>query len=221
MPFPFHERGTRLLNAPQVDELALAGDGHLLAVLPLDLQAFEVGVDNAVVEASHLAVLVRGAVPDVDFAHEATRGDEVVCLVAEFTLHEILIEVLGAQDLDVAVYADFPHAGNHVARAREQLVTRRVPMDGAHGLVLLVLVLGQYVRDLHLFKIWGKVLTPQIPQMREVSTACRRQQTTPRVELRAVHLFVLTGLSEVDSEVVIVLEGLHDELGVVQRACHL
>ena len=50
--------------------------------------------------------------------------------------------------------------------------------------------------------------------MRNEASACRSKQTTLRVELREVDFFVLTSLPEVDAELVVVLEGLHGQLGV-------
>ena len=66
------------------------------------------------VEASYLCVLIGGTVPDVNFTHDAACSNQVVCIVAEFALHEVLIKVLSAENLNVSIVVDLPDASNHI-----------------------------------------------------------------------------------------------------------
>jgi len=145
---PLNERHPGLVYAPQVNEPALASDGYILRVLPLNLEALELWVYLRVIEASNLSTVTRLTIPDIDLTHEAAGSDQVVWLLAELTLHEILIEVLALIDVNFAFRVYFPYACNHVRWTGEELVACNIPMYRADSCVLIVLLCTAYMRNL-------------------------------------------------------------------------
>ena len=114
MAIPFDLWNPWVINVPEVDEFAFAGDCNVFGVLPLDLKAIKIRVNVTVVEAGDFSTVCRLAVPDIDLTHYASCSDQVVRLLTELAIHEILIEVLTLGDIDVALLVDPPDASYHV-----------------------------------------------------------------------------------------------------------
>ena len=132
MTFPSHDRLTRLVHVPEMNEAALACHCNILAVLPLYLETFELWVDVSMLESGDFSVGLRLAVPDVDCAEEPACSDEVACVtVVEFRTAEDVLEVLHSLDLYLARLLDLPHSGHLVGRAREYSVSFRMPVNRA------------------------------------------------------------------------------------------
>jgi len=208
MAFPLANRSARVLNVPQVNEFTLSSNCNLFDALPFNLEAFEYGIDFAMIKAGYLVTRLARAVPDVDLAHDAACCNQVVSLFAEFALHQVLVKVLCSHNLYISIIVDLPNASHHVSRAREKFIASNVPMDGTHRLLWVVLV-GQDVRNLHLLELAAKVLLSQVPEVSDEAVSCRGQQPMLRVEMSEKDLSVLTCLPQVDSELCIVLQRFH------------
>ena len=213
MAFPGDHWLAGLVHVPEVDEPALASHGNVLAVLPLDLEALEVRVNRTVIEARHVDVLLCRAVPDVDFAHDAARGHQVVRLVAELALHQVLVKVLGTMNLDIAVAGDLPDAGDHVRGAREELVSTGVPVERSHCRLRVLLPRRPYVRDFLRAQLGNDLVSPQVPEVRHEAVACSDEEPALRVELREVDLALAVSvhvrLTQVDAQLPVELQGFN------------
>ena len=73
-----------VIDTPQVDVVAVAGDSQVFAILPLYLKALELTVDLFVIEAGYDFLVFGLPVPDNYLAHHASSRYQVPTLFIEF-----------------------------------------------------------------------------------------------------------------------------------------
>ena len=106
----------RLLNVPEVDEFALAGNSDMFVILPFDFEASEIWIDVAMVETGNFLQRIRVAIPDRNDAEESACGHEISSLSVELRIHQDVVETLDFLDLYLPLIVNLPYPRYHVGR---------------------------------------------------------------------------------------------------------